>query len=49
MSVLLIFGLSLIAIGLPWYRSDPVSAGRPAFLFVLMGIVFGTAQWWFPC
>ena len=33
----LAFAISLIVLGVIWYRSNPVSAGRPGSLLVLMG------------
>lgn len=40
-----IFSVILIVIGVVWYRREPVSAGYPALLLVIMGI-FGIVATW---
>lgn len=41
-----IFCLVLTVLGIAWYRSDPVSAGRPGSLLVIVGILGIGAAWW---
>ena len=44
--MIVVFGIALILLGVFWYRSDPVSAGRPGSLLVIVGLGFVGGAWW---
>lgn len=43
---LAIVGAVTLIIGIAWYLSNPVSAGYPGSLFMLMGTIFIGIAWW---
>lgn len=45
-AIFIVTSAASIIIGIAWYRSDPVSAGRPGSLLVLMGALGIGAVWW---